>query len=195
MSLFGETLKKMRRQHNISQMQLADELYVSRSCIANWETGRRVPDITVLSRLALLFGVDISLLAGTLDTDVPSPDVIMVDDETILLAGTIPVLAEVMPLATITGFTKASEALSFSQRNRVSIAFLDIALGKTSGLDLCRSLIETNPLINVIFITSYPEYALNAWDTAASGFLVKPVSLEDVRSQLDKLRYPVSGLC
>ena len=181
-------------ENNLSQQQLADRLFVSRSSIANWETGRRIPDLTILARLAQILNVDISVLAGAVADNPLSPDVIIVDDEAILLSGSIPVLERIMPNATITGFSKASDAVDFCQRNRVYIAFLDIYLGKTSGIDLCRRLMDINPYTNVIFLTSYPDYAMKAWDTAASGFLVKPLKPEDIREQLDKLRFPVSGL-
>ncbi|MBO5552220.1 MAG: response regulator, partial [Lachnospiraceae bacterium] len=174
--------------------QLADRLFVSHSSIANWETGRRIPDLTILARLAQILGVDISVLAGAVAENPPSPDVIIIDDEPIILAGTIPVLEQAMPQATITGFARPSEALDFCRRNRVYIAFLDINLGKTSGIDLCRQIMNINPLTNVIFLTSYPDYAMKAWDTAASGFLVKPLKTEDVSEQPEKLRFPVNGL-
>ena len=41
---FADTLKQFRTEKNLSQQQLADMLFVERSTIANWETGRRIPD-------------------------------------------------------------------------------------------------------------------------------------------------------
>ena len=117
----------------------------------------------------------------------------MVDDETILLAGEIPIISEAMPNATITGFSKPSEAIEYARSNSISIAFLDIEIGKTSGLELCNTLLEINPMTNVIFLTSHQDYAIKAWGTAASGFLLKPLRQEDVEDQLKKLRYPIMG--
>ena len=190
---FGETLKELRTGKNLSQQQLADKLFVNRSSIANWEAGRRIPDIVVLTRLAKIFDVSITMLTGTVDTDLAPPVVIIVDDETVLLSGTIPILTEAMPEAKITGFARASDAVEFARNNKVDIAFLDIEIGKTSGIDLCKTLMQINPRTNVIFLTSYPEYAQSAWNTAASGFLVKPVHLSDLKQQLEKLRFPVEG--
>ena len=189
---FGETLKKLRTEKNLSQQQLAQKLFVNRSSIANWETGRRIPDLILLTRLARLLSVDISVLTNAVGTDPDSPEVIIVDDESILLSGAIPVLSEAMPGASITGFLKASEAVDFAKERRISIAFLDIEIGKTNGIDLCKTLMDINPLTNVIFLTSYPDYAVEAWNTAASGFLVKPLDLKQVKEQLGKLRFPVS---
>ena len=41
---FADTLKQFRTDKKLSQQQLADMLFVERTTIANWETGRRIPD-------------------------------------------------------------------------------------------------------------------------------------------------------
>ena len=118
----------------------------------------------------------------------------MVDDERAILAGNMGIVCETIPAAEVTGFLKPSEALRFVRFNHVDIAFLDIAMGKTSGIDLCEQMIEINPRLNVFFLTAYPEYSLRSWETHACGFLVKPLVPEDLRKQLRRLRHPVSGL-
>ena len=193
-NIFGEMVKKLRTENMLSQQQLADMLFVNRCSIANWENGRRVPDIVVLARLSRALNVDPAVFANALDDSEDIPDVILVDDETILLQGTIPVLSEALPDANITGFSKPSEAVEFAKNTKIAVAFLDIEIGRTSGIELCKTLLEINPLTNVIFLTSYPDYALNAWDTGATGFLTKPLHLDDVNKQLSKLRHPVRGL-
>ena len=99
-------------------------------------------------------------------------------------------MKEVIPSAVVTGFTDADEALEFAKANRVALAFLDIELRNTSGLDLCRSLLEINPHTNVVYLTAYPDYSLDAWNTGACGFMLKPITAEGIREQLEKLRYP-----
>lgn len=191
---FGETLKNLRTEKNLSQQQLANKMFVNRSSIANWENGRRIPDMVIISRLAGILGVDVTDLIGPGNIVKDLPEVIIVDDEPLLLKGAIHILSEVIPNANITGFSRASEAVEFSRLNRVDIAFVDIEMGKTSGLELCHTLTQINPLTNVIFLTSYPDYAIRAWDTQASGFIVKPLHTEDVTAELLKLRHPVGGL-
>ena len=63
-------------------------------------------------------------------------------------------------------------------------------MGKLSGLELCRTLLEINPRTNVVFLTAYSDYAVDAWNTGASGFMLKPITPEGVQEQLQKLRYP-----
>ena len=61
-SPFGRKLKKLRLEHGISQKDLADELGISRSCLANYENGKRQPDNDMLIRIADRFHVLIDYL-------------------------------------------------------------------------------------------------------------------------------------
>jgi DNA-binding LytR/AlgR family response regulator len=90
------------------------------------------------------------------------------------------------------GFSRPSEAIEYAKTNRIALAFLDIEIGKTNGLDLCRTLLALNPRTNVVYLTAHIEYSFDAWSTGASGFLLKPVTAEAVREQLKNLRYPFS---
>ena len=192
--LFAETLKKLRTEKGLSQRDLAERMYVTRSTIARWENGSRLPDAAMLSRLSRCLDVDAGTLLSTAMESDESPNVIMVDDRKIILTGGLPVLEAVMPNATVTGFTRPSEAIEYARANRVALAFLDIEMGKTSGLELCHTLLEINPRTNVVYLTAYSEYAVDAWGTGASGFMLKPITPEGVRRQLDKLRYPIREL-
>lgn len=189
-TLFAEILRKLRADHGLSQRELAKRMYVTRSTIARWENGSRLPDAAMISRLAQCLSVDVNTLLSVAVESDESPNVIMVDDRKVVLAGGLPVLEEVMPNATIVGFTRPAEAVEYARGNRIVLAFLDIELGKTSGLDLCRTLLDINPRTNVVFLTAYAEYSLDAWGTGASGFMVKPITPEGVREQLGNLRYP-----
>ncbi len=190
--LFADTLKKLRVESGLSQRDLASRMYVTRSTITRWENGSRLPDAVMMSRLAESLGVDVGTLLSVAAENEESPNVIMVDDRKIILTGGLPVLEEVMPNATVVGFTRPSEAIEYAKGNPVALAFLDIELGNSSGLDLCQTLLEINPRTNIVFLTAYAEYSLGAWGTGASGFMVKPITQEGVREQLGHLRYPFS---
>ena len=189
-TLFSQILKKLRTEKGISQTQLAQKLFVDRSTITRWENGSRLPNNMMISRISKLFGADINLLLNAAAESDESLDVILVDDSKIILQGAIPVLEEVLPNATICGFTRPSEAVEYAKANRIALALLDIELGKTSGLDLCRTLLEINPRTNVIYLTAYTGYAYEAWSTGACGFMRKPLTVENVQVQLKNLRYP-----
>ncbi len=186
----AESLRKLRVKKGMTQQELAEKMFVTRPTIARWESGKRLPDTVMLSRLADVLGTDVHmLLVETVQNDA-GPNVILVDDRKLILAGGLPVLKEVLPDATVTGFLDATEALEYAKANRVALAFLDIELRNTTGLELCRDLLKINPRTNVVYLTAYGDYALDAWKTGASGFMLKPITPRGVREQLNNLRYP-----
>ena len=190
---FADSLKSLRSANGLSQQQLATKLFVDRSTIARWETGDRMPDLEIVPRIAECLGVDTATLISAVQGS-GEPEIIVVDDERVALTGAIAVLEEALPGAVLTGFTKPSDALAYAQTHPVSIAFLDIEIGRTNGLDLCRAFIECNPRINVVFLTAYRDYSFDAWETGACGFLLKPITIDAVLSQVDRLHHPVAGL-
>lgn len=187
---FSETLRNLRMEAGLSQQELAEKMYVTRSTVVRWETGSRLPDVEMIYRLSAALGVDINMLLSAAAQSNEYPNVILVDDRKLILTGALPVLEEVLPNATVMGFTQASDAIEYAKANRVALAFLDIELRNTNGLDLCRALLEINPCTNVVFLTAYSEYSLDAWSTGAIGFMLKPLTPEGVRAQLKNLRYP-----
>lgn len=192
-SFLGMNIKKLRIEKGLSQQQIANKLNVDRSTYSGWETGRRMPDTAMIFKISDLFNVDVSYLLQAAKDPTKRPNIIMVDDEKIVLTGEIPVIKNILPNLPIYGFTKPSAALEFAQNNIVSLAFLDIEMGQTSGIELCKKLLKINPKTNVIFLTAYAEYSFDAWSTGACGFILKPISENTLREQLSRLRYPFIG--
>ena len=188
---FSQMLKQKRIEMGLSQETLASKLFVTKSAVAHWEKGIRMPDSTMLIKIADCLDIDVALLINAASQGNAAPNVIMVDDEKIILNGGIPILKSVLKGANIESFTKPSEAIEYAKHNKVDLAFLDIEMGKTSGLDVCREFLDYNPKTNVIFLTAYSDYSLDAWSTGASGFMTKPLTADGVREQLAKLRYPI----
>ena len=188
--VFAETLKKLRTDKGLSQRELAERMYVTRSTVARWESGSRLPDAVMISRLSQCLGIDTGTLLTAAAKSDDAPNVIIVDDRKLVLSGALPILEEAIPGATITGFSRPSDAVDYATANQIALAFLDIEIGKTNGLDLCRALLAINPRTNVVYLTAHSEYAFDAWSTGASGFLLKPITPEAVQAQLENLRYP-----
>ncbi|MBQ3462921.1 MAG: response regulator [Clostridia bacterium] len=190
---FGEKIKQIRNQRGLSQQQLADMLNVDRSSVANWETDRRVPNFDTISKMAVFFNININEFTSTAEAKAKTANIIMVDDEKIILNGCAALLRKFFPNGDFNGFTTARSALEYAEKNRVDLAFLDIELGNMSGIELCHRLLELNPRMNIIYLTGYSDYAIDAWDTGACGFLLKPLKEEKVRQALGRLRYPIGG--
>ena len=191
---FAEMLRRARIKKEISQQQLANMVHVDRSTLSGWETGRRLPDAAMIAQLAHALGVDVAELFSAAEKPADTLNVIMIDDERIILEGEMAVLRQLLPDANISGFTEPNAAKAFLKKNKVQLAFLDIELGQISGFDVCRELLEIEPLLNVFFLTAYPQYALDAWKTGALGFLEKPLNADDLWRQLGRLRWSIKGV-
>ena len=75
---FNEKLQELRKRKGLTQEQLAESLYVSRTAISKWESGRGYPSIDSLKRVAEFFSVTIDgLLSGddvlTVTEEKPEP--------------------------------------------------------------------------------------------------------------------------
>lgn len=64
MERFVERLKELRTEKGLSQKQLAAETGLSKSAIAYWETGQRIPNAQAVVILARFFGVTCGYLLG-----------------------------------------------------------------------------------------------------------------------------------
>ena len=62
---FSEKLQKLRKQKNLTQEELADLLFVSRTAISKWESGRGYPSIDSLKTISAFFGVTIDELLSS----------------------------------------------------------------------------------------------------------------------------------
>lgn len=88
-------------------------------------------------------------------------------------------------------FTNAMDFLKENKGTKIDIAFLDIEMPGMNGVELAKELKKVNPLVNVIFVTAYNDYALSAYNIHASGYLLKPVSASKIKEELDGLRYDI----
>lgn len=59
---FGDKLKNLRKKHNLTQEQLAEKLFVSRTAISKWESNRGYPCIDSLQAIAKIFYITVDEL-------------------------------------------------------------------------------------------------------------------------------------
>lgn len=76
----GERITELRKQKNISQVQLAKQLEVSRQAVSKWENDQTAPDTLKLIQLADLLDTDVEFLAtGKHSVRTPPPTVVTVE--------------------------------------------------------------------------------------------------------------------
>lgn len=82
------------------------------------------------------------------------------------------------------------DALEAVRNTSVDLIFLDVSIEGRSGLDILK--VVPGIQAEVIFVTAYSEYALDAFQTIASGYLVKPFSdaelCNTINRALDRIR-------
>lgn len=122
--------------------------------------------------------------------------IIAVDDEPLALGGLVDEIKKAQPDCSIQSYTDPVAALEAvgGKNFTPDVAFLDIEMPGLSGISLAKRFKDACPKMNIIFVTSYSQYALDAHSMHASGYLMKPVLAEDIRRELNDLRTPVSAL-
>jgi len=62
MNVVSDSIKKLRKEKNMTQDELAEKLCVTRQAVSNWETGKTEPDVETLTRLAEIFDVSVEYI-------------------------------------------------------------------------------------------------------------------------------------
>lgn len=109
---------------------------------------------------------------------------IAVDDEPFALKDLEESVAEAAPGCSLVCFTAPGKALEHAGTTPVDVAFLDIELGSMNGLVLAKQLKDLRPEMHIIFVTSYEQYAVKAFQMHATGYLMKPATTADIRREL-----------
>ena len=113
---------------------------------------------------------------------------IAVDDEVLMLGALVKAITASPDIREVTKFSDCEEALNFVKENSVDIAFLDINMRGMGGLALAESIIEACPNCKVVFCTGHEEYAVSAFKLHASGYLMKPISADDVQNEINNIK-------
>lgn len=118
-------------------------------------------------------------------------NIIAVDDERLGLESLISAIRKASPNSNVVGFRDSDEVLEYVKENNVDVAFLDIQMRGTTGIELAKELKRINPSINIIFETGFDTYQQDAFSMHASGYVLKPITKEKVEVELDNLRHPL----
>ncbi len=110
---------------------------------------------------------------------------ITVDDRQLAINAMLSTLEEIDPGGRHVGLVSPQEAISFAKEHPLDVAFLDIEMPSMNGLVLSKELKDIYPELNIVFVTGHIEYAYNAHQLFASGYLIKPAAAEDVKKVRD----------
>ncbi len=121
-------------------------------------------------------------------------NIIAVDDEKLALQNLVSAILKAAPDCVLHDFRKVSEMLDFAAKNPCDVAFIDVEMREMTGVEAAEKLKALRPRINIIFATGYSEYTGKAMEMHASGYIMKPITPEKVKREIEELRYPLGGV-
>lgn len=100
---------------------------------------------------------------------------VAVDDEPFAVKKLVSFIEQVPRLSLKATFSDAVTAMDFLRENDVDLLFLDIQIGKMSGIEMIEKMTKKP---QVIFTTAYNEYAMKAFELSITDYLLKPFTFE-----------------
>ena len=113
---------------------------------------------------------------------------IAVDDEELMLHALVRAISASPDMKEVVKFSNPEKALDYVKENFIDVAFLDINMRGMGGIALAEKILELRPNSKIVFCTGYEEYAIPAFKLHASGYLMKPISAEDVQGEIDNIK-------
>ena len=111
--------------------------------------------------------------------------VLCVDDEKLMLQFAVSLCEKIPEISGVQGFEKARDALGWLKDHPCDLALLDISLPEMDGILLAKQIKETRPDTEIVFVTGYAQYAVDAWSIHARGYILKPLTPERLREEVD----------
>ncbi|PLR22612.1 DNA-binding response regulator [Caulobacter zeae] len=118
--------------------------------------------------------------------------ILLADDEPLALVRLRTLLADLPGVEVVGEARDGEEAADLIEALRPDLALLDIRMPKQSGMSLARAL-SRDPEVEVIFVTAFDHFALQAFEVDAVDYLLKPVEIDRLATALDRARRRRSG--
>ncbi|WP_306393793.1 LytR/AlgR family response regulator transcription factor [Telluria beijingensis] len=114
---------------------------------------------------------------------------VVAEDEALLRDELVKLLVEAWPGLEVAAVCEdGGSALEAIETHRPDIAFLDIRMPGLSGLEVASNMLAAGLRTEVVFVTAYDQYALDAFDRGAVDYLLKPVSRERLAATVTRVR-------
>ena len=119
---------------------------------------------------------------------------VVAEDEALLRAALLSALAKAWPeLEIVAECEDGGSALEAIATQQPEVAFLDIRMPGLTGIEVAAAALEASPRTQVVFVTAYDQYAIDAFDAGAVDYLLKPIAgdrlaqtVQRVRARLDQ---------
>jgi len=114
---------------------------------------------------------------------------VIVDDESPICDEIEYLLGQHQDIEVCAKFTNCVDALIYILDKKPTLVFLDVSMPGMSGLEMAQKLNSMTRPPYIVFITAYPEHAVDAFATPAIGYITKPVTAEKLAQTMTKVRH------
>ena len=114
--------------------------------------------------------------------------VMVVDDEQLALEELCFLLGEAGSVEIVGQATDGVEALRMAGELRPDVVFLDVQMPGLTGFEVARRLIEADVPVQLVFVTAFDQYAIDAFTVNAVDYVLKPVDADRLEQTLERVR-------
>lgn len=114
--------------------------------------------------------------------------VILIDEEPLLLDALVSRLSEFKDIHVVGKYTSPYKALNNIDSDNPEVIFLDVELGCMNGIEVVEIAQSKSSTIKIVFVTSNPNYAIQAFELNAVDYLVRPFCKERLTETIERLR-------
>jgi DNA-binding LytR/AlgR family response regulator len=119
---------------------------------------------------------------------------VVAEDETLLRDELVSQLGRAWPgLEIVAACEDGAEALEAIAERKPGVAFLDIRMPGLTGLEVAAAAAEASPATQVVFVTAYDQYAIEAFDRGAVDYLLKPIDPARLAATVKRVKARLSS--
>jgi DNA-binding LytR/AlgR family response regulator len=114
---------------------------------------------------------------------------VIAEDEQLFREALLSLLRQEWPaLRVVAACDDGGAALEAIGEHRPDVAFLDIRMPGLTGLEVAAASVEASPATQIVFVTAYDQYAIQAFERGAVDYLLKPIARERLVGTIGRLQ-------
>ncbi len=114
---------------------------------------------------------------------------VIAEDEALLRQSLLTSLGQVWPeLEIVAECEDGASALDAIAEHQPDVAFLDIRMPGLTGLEVAAASVEASPATQVVFVTAYDQYAIDAFERGAIDYLLKPIAADRLAATVQRVQ-------
>ncbi len=117
------------------------------------------------------------------------PKCVVAEDESLLREALLEQLIKAWPnLEIVAACDDGASALEAIIEHQPDVVFLDIRMPGLSGIEIAEAMKDNSPHTQIVFVTAYDQYAIDAFDKGAVDYLLKPVTYDRLSATVQRLQ-------